>query len=115
MLPSPPALSVVGVAEPEVPLAHRRASFSGGSETQSAPRGTAKRRQRSAAGGAAGSRSALVVPANRGNGAARTAGREARRRIGEPLEGKTAHASKCESRVNATTTANNAGETVAAD
>src|SRR5208283_2669466 len=74
-----------------------------------------KRRQRSAAGGAAGRRSALIVPSKRGNGPTRTAGREARRRIVEPLGGKTANASKFEHRVNETTTGSNAGETVAAD
>src|SRR5581483_565828 len=91
------------------------ASWGGGSERQAAPRSTAKRRQRSAAGRTAGSRSALIVPTKRGNGATRTAGREARRRIVDPLEGKTAHASECESRVNETTTASNAGDAVAAD
>src|SRR5208283_1388649 len=74
-----------------------------------------KRRQRSAAGGAAGRRSALIVPSKRGNGPTRTAGREARRRIVEPLGGKTANASKFEHRVNETTTGSTAGETVAAD
>src|ERR1017187_2665131 len=44
------------------------ASCGGGSEGQGAPRGTAQRRQRSAAGGTAGSRSALIVPSKRGHG-----------------------------------------------
>src|SRR5262249_25997732 len=48
-------------------------------------------------------------------GPARTAWREARRRIVASLEGKTANASKFESRVNETTTISRAGETVATD
>src|SRR5436305_10709927 len=91
------------------------ALLGGGSEAQDAPCGIAKRRQPSAARETAGSRSALIVPSKRGNGTTRTAGREARRLIVEPLEGKTAHASKCEPRVNETTAVSNAGATVAAD
>src|SRR5207253_4199868 len=92
-----------GVPNPKNPWSADRAPWSAEAKTRRAS-GTAKRRQRSAAGGAAGSRSALVGPAKRGHGTARTAWREARRRIVEPWEGKTAQASKCEFRVNATTT-----------
>ena len=60
----------------------------GGSELQGAPRGSAKRRKRSAAQRTAASRSALIVPEKGGNGTARTAWREARRRIMEPLLGR---------------------------
>src|SRR6516164_11829404 len=49
--------------------------------------GTAKRRQRSAAGWAAGSRSALIVPLKRGNSPRRTLGREAQRRPADPSAG----------------------------
>ena len=49
--------------------------------------GTAKRRQRSAAGRAAGSRSALIVPMNQGNSPRRTLRREAKRRPTDPIEG----------------------------
>src|SRR4030081_2871262 len=55
------------------------AFLGGGSEAQDAPRGIAKRRQRSAARRAAGSRSTLIVPSKRGNGPTRTAWRKARR------------------------------------
>ena len=60
--------SASGVAEPEELLVHRRCVLAGGSEAQNASGGTAKRRQRSAAGGTAGSRSALIVPSKRGHG-----------------------------------------------
>src|SRR6266542_1005799 len=49
--------------------------------------GNQARRKRTAA-----SRSALIVPVKGGNGTSRTAWREARRRIVEPLLGKTANA-----------------------
>jgi len=49
--------------------------------------GTAKRRQRSAAGRAAGSRSALVVPTKQGNSPRRTLSREAKRRPADPRAG----------------------------
>src|SRR5947209_5024479 len=52
----------MGVAEPEHSRSTAVAFLGGGSEPQDAPCGTAKRRQRSAAGGAAGRRSALIVP-----------------------------------------------------
>src|SRR5262249_29405693 len=50
-------------------------------------RGTAKRRQRSAAGRATGSRSALIVPSKQGNSPRRTLRREAKRRPADPIEG----------------------------
>src|SRR6516164_3459195 len=49
--------------------------------------GTAKRRQRSAAGWAAGSRSALIVPMKQGNSPRRTLWREAKRRPADSTEG----------------------------
>jgi hypothetical protein len=49
--------------------------------------GTAKRRQRSAARRAAGSRSALVEPPKQGNSPRRTLGREAKRRPADPGAG----------------------------
>ncbi len=50
-------------------------------------RGTAKRRQRSAAGWAAGSRSVLIVLLKQGNSPRRTLWREAKRRPADPVEG----------------------------
>src|SRR5262249_56273102 len=60
--------SGLGFAKPKDLRAHRRCVLAGGSEAQNAPRGTAQRRQRSAAGRTAGSRSALIVPPKRGHG-----------------------------------------------
>src|SRR5207249_3262820 len=100
---SPPDHSVWGLPSTKNSWSTDVAFWSVGAKTERNG-GTAKRRQRSAAGRTAGSRSALIVPAKRGHGTARTAWREARRRIVEPLEGKTANASKFESRVNETTT-----------
>jgi hypothetical protein len=57
------------------------------SEQNECNRGTAKRRQRSAAGGAAGSRSALILPWKQGNSPRRTLWREAKRRPADPSEG----------------------------
>jgi hypothetical protein len=45
----------------------RRSAAAGGTKRAERSRGTAKRRQRSAAGRAAGGRSALIVPSKRGN------------------------------------------------
>jgi hypothetical protein len=59
--------------------------------------GTAKRRQRSAAGRAAGSRSALIVPSKQGNSPRRTLGREARRRPADPGEGNMGSTSRLRS------------------
>jgi hypothetical protein len=50
-------------------------------------RGTAKRRKRSAAGWAVGSRSALIVPLKQGNSPWRTLWRKAKRRPTDPIEG----------------------------
>ena len=58
-----------------------------GANRTSARRGTAKRRQRSAAGRAAGSRSASIVPPKQGNSPRRTLGREAKRRPADPSAG----------------------------
>ena len=57
-------------------------------------RGTAKRRQRSAAGWAAGSRSALIVPMKQGNSPRRTLGREAKRRPADLIEGNMLNTSR---------------------
>ena len=56
--------------------------------------GTAKRRQRSAAGWAAGGRSALIVPLKRGNSPRRTPWREARRQPVDPIEGNMLNTSR---------------------
>src|SRR5215469_1079518 len=56
--------------------------------------GTAKRRQRSAAGWAAGSRSALIVPWKQGNSPRRTLWREARRRPAGTTEGNMLNTSR---------------------
>ena len=58
-----------------------------GAKRTSARGGTAKRRQRSAAGWAAGSRSALIVPLKQGNSPRRALGREAKRRPADPSTG----------------------------
>jgi hypothetical protein len=59
--------------------------------------GTAKRRQRSAAGRAAGSRSALIVPLKQGNSPRRTLGREAERRPADPGAGNRGGTSRLRS------------------
>src|SRR6516162_2061672 len=58
-----------------------------GAKRTSGRGGTAQRRQRSAAGRAAGSRSALIVPPKQGNSPRRTLGREAERRPADPGAG----------------------------
>jgi len=58
-----------------------------GANRTSARCGTAKRRQRSAAGRAAGSRSALIVPMKQGNSPQRTLWREAKCRPTDSIEG----------------------------
>jgi hypothetical protein len=58
-----------------------------GANRTSERRGTAGRRQRSAAGRAAGSRSALIVPSKEGNSPWRTLWREAKRRPADSVEG----------------------------
>jgi len=57
-------------------------------------RGTAQRRPRSAAGWAAGGRSALRVPWKRGNSPRRTPWREARRQSADPTEGNRLNPSR---------------------
>src|SRR6516225_9938058 len=56
--------------------------------------GTAKRRQRSAAGRTAGSRSALIVPLKQGNSPRRTLSREAKRRPADSTEGNMLNTSR---------------------
>src|SRR6516164_5213376 len=56
--------------------------------------GTAKRRQRSAAGWAAGGRSALIVPSKQGNSPRRTLWREAKRRPAGSTEGHMLNTSR---------------------
>ena len=65
-----------------------------GAKRTSGRRGTAKRRQRSAAGWAAGSRSALIVPWKRGNSPRRTPWREARRQSADSTEGNMLNTSR---------------------
>jgi hypothetical protein len=56
--------------------------------------GTAKRRQRSAGGWAAGGRSALIVPLKQGNSPRRTRWREARRQSADSTEGNLPNTSR---------------------
>ena len=65
-----------------------------GANRTSERRGTAKRRQRSAAGRAAGSRSALIVPQKQGNSPRRTLSREAKRRPADSTEGNMLNTSR---------------------
>jgi hypothetical protein len=70
-------------------------------------RGTAKRRKRSAAGRAAGSRSTLIVPLKPGNWSRRTRWREGKTERGclmlAPGPGTTSEASYSETRITVTT------------
>jgi hypothetical protein len=85
-----PAVSSA-TSRPELPGYQLQASAAHSSAGERTERvnagGTAKRRQRSAAGRAAGSRSALVVPSKQGNSTRRTLGREAKRRPADPSAG----------------------------
>jgi hypothetical protein len=65
-------------------------------------RGTAKRRKRSAAGWAAGSRSALIVPLKQGNSPRRTLWRKAKRRPADPIEGNMSNTSRFDQHVPVT-------------
>jgi hypothetical protein len=65
-----------------------------GAKRTSGRGGTAKRRQRSAAGWAAGRHSALIVPSKRGNSPRRTPWREARRQPADPTEGNRPNTSR---------------------
>ena len=65
-------------------------------------RGTAKRRQRSAAGRAAGSRNALIVPLKQGNSPRRTLWRKAKRRPAESIEGNMSNTSRFDQHVTVT-------------
>jgi hypothetical protein len=65
-----------------------------GAKSTSGRGGTAQRRQRSAAGRAAGSRSALIVPSKQGNSPRRTLWREARRRPTGSTEGNMLNTSR---------------------
>ncbi len=65
-----------------------------GAKRTSANRGTTKRRQRSAVGRAAGSRSVLIVPLKQGNSPWRTLWREARRRPADSIEGNMRNTSR---------------------
>ena len=65
-------------------------------------RGTAKRRQRSAAGRAAGSRSALILPWKQGNSPWRTLWREAKRRSADLSEGNMSNPSRFDQHVTVT-------------
>jgi len=65
-----------------------------GAKRTSGRGGTAKRRQRSAAGWTAGSRSALIVPMKQGNSPRRTLSREAKRRPADSTEGNMLNTSR---------------------
>src|SRR5262249_34673774 len=77
--------------------------------------GTAKRRQRSAAGRAAGSHSALIVPANLANGPRPEPGEGSEASGHGTLLGNTTNASKFDHRVHETRADRSVGGTVAAD
>ena len=82
---------------------HRRLSLAAcGSQSQASLRGTAKRRQRSAAGRAAGSRSALIVLLKQGNSPWRTLWRKAKRRPADPVEGNMSGTSRLDPHVTVT-------------
>ena len=103
-------------ARPKQPQAPGRRRALLGETNTGATSGTAKRRKRSAAGRAAGSRSVLIVPTKRGNAAHSDPGEGRGRRVMEPLEGNMAGASESGNRVNTTTTTDSgAGEASAAD
>ena len=65
-------------------------------------RGTAKRRKRSAAGRATGSRSVLIVPIKLGNSPWRTQWREAKRRSADSIEGNMSNTLRFEQHVTVT-------------
>ena len=70
------------------------ALFRRGAKRTSGRGGTAKRRQRSAAGRAAGSRSALIIPMKQGNSPRRTLSREAKRQPADLTEGNMLNTSR---------------------
>ena len=76
-----------------------------GAKRTSGRGGTAQRRRRSAAGRAAGSRSALRVPSKRGNSPRRTPWREARRQPAGSTEGNRPNPSRFDPPVHGTRTA----------
>src|SRR5439155_7328585 len=78
-------------------------------------RGTAKRRQRNAAGWAAGSHSALIVPTKLANGPRSEPGEGSEASDHGTLLRNTANASKFDHRVHETGADSSVGETVAAD
>ena len=84
-----------------------------GSETSECNRGTAKRRKRSAAGWAAGSRSTLIVPMKPGNWSRGTRWREGKTERGcltlGPGPGTTSEASNLEPRITVTTQDSSSG------
>jgi hypothetical protein len=72
----------------------RRRTRPPGSEPNEWNRGTTKRRQRSAAGRATGSRSALILPVKQGNSPRRTLWRKAKRRPADSIEGNMLNTSR---------------------
>src|SRR5262249_34734070 len=86
-----------------------------GANRTSERRGTAKRRQRSAAGRAAGGHSALIVPAKLANGPRPEPGEGSEASDHGTLLRNTANASKFDHRVHQTGADSRVGETVAAD
>src|SRR5437899_320631 len=90
VLPSPPdpAALARGSPQPKNSRPTSVASWGGGREVQGAARGTAKRRQRSAAGRAAGSRSASIGPRKRGHGTRPDHGEGSEASDGGPVGGK---------------------------
>src|SRR5262245_56265918 len=86
-----------------------------GANRTSARCGTAKRRQRSAAGWAAGGHSALIVPAKLANGPRPEPGEGSEASDHGTLLRNTANASQFDYRVHETGADSRAGETVAAE
>ena len=115
ILPSPRKPSRTGIPGDQ-PQARRRPRATAAGAKRARSRGTAKRRKRSAAGGPAGSRSALIVPSKRGNN--RPSGpRGGKRGIGimDSLLGHTPDTWRFDERIHETATDSRAGETIAAD
>ena len=96
----------------------RRRTRPSRSENNECNRGTAKRRKRSAAGWAAGSRSTLIVLMKPGNWSRGTRWREGKTERGclmvEPGPGNTSEASNLESRITVTTQDSSPGLQLAA-
>ena len=107
------------ISRPELPGHQLQASAAHSSAGERTERvdagGTAKRRQRSAAGRAAGSHSALIVPTKLANGPRPEPGEGSEASDHGTLLRNTANASKFDQRVHETTTDSRAGQAITAD